>query len=114
MTPVISRHGKTDYASSAPFAKDSRDTCSSSDINTSLPFSVPKSWLTSKTNKLGLKDDTPIVKHLKANPKQLWNDYEGVDSGNKWQKDAPPMVLLFPDLAEYLLQGDKMPLQALL
>ena len=51
---------------------------------------------------------------MAVDPTQLWKGYEGVDQNDKEQKDAPPMVLLFPDLAAYLLQGDKMPLHALI
>ena len=73
------------------------------EISAPPPCSIPKSWLTTKSNKLGLKDDTKIVEQMAANPTQLWNGYEGTDQSDKEQKDAPPMVLLFPDLAAHLL-----------
>ena len=84
------------------------------EISAPPPCSVPKSWLTTKSTKQSLKKDTPIAEQMAADPTQLWNGYEGVDASKKELKDAPPIVLLFPDLAAHLLQGDKTPLHALI
>ena len=84
------------------------------EISAPPPCAVPKSWLTTKSNKLSLKKDTPIAEQMAADPTQLWNGYEGMDANKKELKDSPPIVLLFPDLAAHLLPGDKTPLHALI
>ena len=74
---------------------------------------LTRGWLNTKSAKQGPIDDAPIKTQMAADPTQLWGGYDNLDADKKEVKDAPSMLLLFPEFAKFLHQAKRTPLEAL-
>ena len=82
---------------------------------TSYPAAIliKKIWLSTKSAKHGPVNPDKIYEQVQTDPKTLWNGLESLDPSLKAQRTTPFMILLFPQLAEFLRSHTRTPLEAL-
>ena len=77
------------------------------------PLKLKKTWVATKSMKHGPKNTDKLYEKIKRDPKTLWAGLESLDAALKEQRPIPFMIVLFPDLAEYLRPMNCTPLEVI-